>query len=83
MFAPPRVGDKVGRQHVHVIAGADSLFLFFNLGFLNIRQLALDGLDCLGLIDGFYMDIHKQGTVQIEEVGQYPVAQLGRADLQE
>ena len=40
-------GDKVGGQNIHVIPGADGLFLFLHFHAVNVRDFPLDRLDRL------------------------------------
>ena len=62
------VGGKVGRDNFHIIAGADSLFLFLNLHLVEVGDLHLDALDGLRLVDGADMEVDGDVAVHIEEV---------------
>jgi hypothetical protein len=76
------VGDEIGRQHVHIIPGADCLLLLLDPHFVQIRQLALDRLYRLGLVDGLNVHIDRDGGIQVEEISEKPVGKLRRHDLQ-
>ena len=76
-------GCEIGRKDVHVVAGTDSLFLFFDLHLVEVGDLHLDGLDSLCLIDGADMKIDRDVAVHVEEVSEHTVIQLRREDLQE
>ena len=72
------VGGKVRGDDVHVVSGADGLFLLLDGHFLQIRDLALDGLDGLDLIHGLDVHTDDEGAFHVEEVRQHPVVQLRR-----
>ena len=44
-------------------AASDGLFLFLHLHLVNVADLALDGLDGLGLIDG--LNVHSNGHFSV------------------
>ena len=52
------VGGKVAGQYVHIVAAADGLFLLLYLHGVKVGDLALDGLNGLGLVDGLHMEVH-------------------------
>ena len=70
------VGGKVGRDNVHVVPGADSFFLFFDFGFVQIGDLAFDGLDGVDLIHGLHMEVDEDAALHIQKIRQHPVIQL-------
>ena len=72
------VGGKVRGDDVHVVSGADGLFLLLDGHFLQIRDLPLDGLDGLDLIHGLDVHTDDEGAFHVEEVRQHPVVQLRR-----
>ena len=72
------VGGKVRGDDVHVVSGADGLFLLLDGHFLQIRDLALDGLDGLDLIHGLDVHTDDEGAFHVEEVRQHPVVELRR-----
>ena len=72
------VGGKVRGDDVHVVSGADGLFLLLDGHFLQIGDLALDGLDGLDLIHGLDVHTDDEGAFHVEEVRQHPVVQLWR-----
>ena len=72
------VGGKVRGDDVHVVSGTDGLFLLLDGHFLQIGDLALDGLDGLDLIHGLDVHTDDEGAFHVEEVCQHPVVQLWR-----
>ena len=52
------VSRKIRRDDVHVVAGADRLLLFLDLGPVQLRDGVLHLLDRLGLIHGLHMHGH-------------------------
>ena len=70
------VGSKVGRDNVHIVAGAHSLFLLLDFGFIQIGDLALDRLDGIDLIHRLHMEIDDDAALHIKEVCQHTVIQL-------
>ena len=77
------VGSEIGRNNIHVIAGADSLLLFLDLHLLQVGHLALDILDRLRLIDGLDMNIDADRVIELQEVRKELIGQLGSEDLKE
>ena len=77
------VGGKVGGDDVHVIPGADGLFLFLDLAAVQVGDLALHRLDGLHLIHRLDVQIHNEGTFHIEKIRQHPVVQLRGQNLHE
>ena len=75
------VGGKVAGQDVHVIAAADSSFLFLYLHGVKVGDLALNRLDGLALVDGLHMEIDDNAVFRVEEVGQHFVRQLRGQDV--
>ena len=75
------VGGEVGRNDVHVIAGADSLFLLLNLAAIQFRDGVLDLPDGLVLIDGLDVHGHDFAGIHVQEVLQQLVADIGSGDL--
>ena len=76
------VGSKVGRNDVHIITGANRLFLFLNGHLLQIGDLALDRLDCLGLVNRLNVHRNDQTGFHIEEVSEHTVVEFGSENLQ-
>ena len=76
-------GGEIGRDDVHIVAGADSLFLLFNLHFVEVGDLHLDALDCLRLVNRPDMKIDRDVAVHLKEVGKHTVIEFRREDLQE
>ena len=83
LFGLRAVGGKVGRNDIHIVSGAHSLFLFLNGHFLEVGNLSLDGLDCLDLIHGLNVHIDNEARFHIQEVCQHTVVQLRCENLQE
>ena len=75
-------GGKIGRDDVHIVAGADSLFLFFNLHLVEVGDLRLDALDCLRLVNRPDMKIDRNVAVHLKEVGKHTVIEFRREDLE-
>ena len=76
-------GGEIGRDDVHIVAGADSLFLLFNLHLVEVGDLRLDALDCLRLVNRPDMKIDRDVAVHLKEVGKHTVIEFRREDLQE
>ena len=76
-------GGEIGRDDVHIVAGADSLFLLFNLHLVEVGDLRLDALDCLRLVNRPDMKIDRNVAVHLKEVGKHTVIEFRREDLQE
>ena len=76
-------GGEIGRDDVHIVAGADRLFLFFNLHLVEVGDLRLDALDCLRLVNRPDMKIDRDVAVHLKEVGKHTVIEFRREDLQE
>ena len=83
LFSFAAVGGKVGRQNVHIVAVADSLFLLLNLHCIEVGDFALHHLHRFRLLQRLHMEIDNKAGFRIKEVGQYPVIQFRREDLQE
>ena len=77
------VGGQVRRDNVHVIAGTHSLFLFLDLGTIEIGDFPLDGLDRLISIYGMDMQRHENVALHIQKIRENAVIQLCGVDLQE
>ena len=77
------VGGKVRGDDVHVIPGADGLFLFLDLAAVQVGDLALHRLDGLHLVHRLDVQVHDEGTLHIEKVRQHPVIQLRGQNLHE
>src|SRR5699024_6653345 len=77
------VGGKVGRDDVHVIPGADGIFLFIDLAAVQVGDFPLYRLDGLHLIHRLDVQIHNEGTFHIEKVRQHTVIQLRGQNLHE
>ena len=77
------VGGEVRGNDVHVVAGTDSLLLFVDLGLVQIGDLPLDLLDCLGLIQRLNVHPDHQVGFHIQEVRQNAVLKLRGQDLKE
>ena len=82
LFCFRAVGDKVAWNNVHVVAAADSLFLFLDLHAVKVGDLALDGLDGGNLIDRLNVHRDDERTFHIQKIRQHPVIQFWREDLQ-
>ena len=76
-------GSEVGRDDVHIVAGADCLFLLFNLHLVEVGDLRLDALDCLRLVNRPDMKIDRNVAVHLKEVGKHTVIEFRREDLKE
>ena len=76
-------GGEIGRDDVHIVAGADCLFLLFNLHLVEVGDLHLDALDCLRLVNRPDMKIDRDVAVHLKEVGKHTVIEFRREDLQE
>ena len=76
-------GGKIGRDDVHIVAGADCLFLLFDLHLVEVGDLRLDALDCLRLVNRPDMKIDRNVAVHLKEVGKHTVIEFRREDLQE
>ena len=76
------IGGKVAGQYVHIVAAADSLFLLLYLHGVKVGDLALDGLDGLGLVDGLHMEVHQNAAVRIEKIRQHFIRQFRGENLQ-
>ena len=76
-------GGEIGRDDVHIVAGADRLFLFLNLHLVEVGDLHLDALDCLRLVNRPDMKIDRDVAVHLKEVGKHTVIEFRREDLQE
>ena len=83
LFGFAAVGGKVGRQNIHIVAVADSLFLLLNLHCIEVGDFALHHLHRFRLLQCLHMEIDNKAGFRIKEVGQHPVIQLRREDLQE
>ena len=75
-------GGEVGRDDVHVVAGADCLFLLFDLHLVEVGDLHLDALDCLRLVNRPDMKIDRNVAVHLKEVGKHTVIEFRREDLE-
>ena len=76
------VGRKVRGDDVHIVAGPHGLFLLLDLHLVQVRDLALDGLDGADLIHGLNVHVHNEGALHVEEVRQHAVIQFRGEDLQ-
>ena len=76
-------GGEIGRDDVHIVAGADSLFLLFNLHLVEVGDLRLDALDCLRLVNRPDIKIDRNVAVHLKKVGKHTVIEFRREDLQE
>ncbi len=77
------VGGEVGGDDVHVVAGTDSLFLLLYLHGIQVRDFSFHRLDGIHLVDGLDVHGHDEAGFHVEEIGQHPVVQLRRENLQE
>ena len=82
LFCFRAVGGKVAWNNVHVVAAADSLFLFLDLHAVKVGDLALDSLDGGNLIDRLNVHRDDERTFHIQKIRQHPVIQFWREDLQ-
>ena len=78
LFRLRAVGGKVGGDNIHIVAGAHRFFLLLNGHFLQVGDLALNGLDGLHLIHGLDVHTDDKGAFHIQEVRQHPVVELRR-----
>ena len=78
----PRVGCKVGRDDINVKPFPGRPLLGVDLHAVQVRDLPFDGLDGFVLVQAPDVEAHKNGTVRIQQVGQYPVIELRCRDLQ-
>ena len=76
-------GGKIGRDNVHIVAGADCLFLLFDLHLVEVGDFHFDALDCLRLVNRPDMKIDRDVAVHLKEVGKHTVIEFRREDLQE
>ena len=83
LFGLGAVGGQIGRDNVHIIAGADSLLLLVDLALIQICDFSLDVLDRLGLIQGLDMHTDHKVCLHIQELGEDSILKLRRKDLQE
>ena len=81
VFGLPRVGGKVGREDVDIEPFPGRPLLGVDLHAVQVRDLALDGLDGFVLVHAADMQAHENGAVRIQQVGQHPVIKLRRRDL--
>ena len=77
------IGGKIGRNNVHVIAGAHGLFLLLDLGPVEIGDLPLDGLDRLVSVYGVDMQRYENVALHIQKIREDAIIQLRGVDLQE
>ena len=82
VLQPRRLCSGTSRTDVHVVAGADRLFLLFNLHLVEVGDLRLDALDCLRLVNRPDMKIDRDVAVHLKEVGKHTVIEFRREDLQ-
>ena len=78
LFRLRAVGGKVTWDNIHIVAGTHRLFLLLNGHFLQVGDLALNGLDCLYLIHGLDVHTDDEGAFHIQKVCQHPVVELRR-----
>ena len=83
VLQPRRLCSGTSRTDVHIVAGADRLFLLFNLHLVEVGDLRLDALDCLRLVNRPDMKIDRDVAVHLKEVGKHTVIEFRREDLQE
>ena len=83
VLQPRRLCSGTSRTDVHIVAGADCLFLLFNLHLVEVGDLHLDALDCLRLVNRPDMKIDRNVAVHLKEVGKHTVIEFRREDLQE
>ena len=76
------VGGEVRRNDVHVITGANCLFLLLNLAAIQLRDGVLDLLDGLVLIDGLDVHGHDLAGIHVQKVLQQLVADIRSGNLQ-
>ena len=70
------------RDDVHIVAGADCLFLLFDLHLVEVGNLRFDALDCLRLVNRPDMKIDRNVAVHLKEVGKHTVIEFRSEDLQ-
>ena len=76
-------GSEIGRDDVHVVAGADGFFLLLDLHLVEVGDFHFDALDCLRLVNRPDMKIDRNVAVHLKEVGKHTVVEFRREDLQE
>ena len=71
------VGSKVTWKNIHIISGANCLFLFLNFTAVKLCDCPLDTFDSGGLV--YRLDVHGNNLagLHIQKVCQHPVAEIG------
>ena len=70
------IGGQVAGDDVHVVSGAHSLLLLFNLHLVQVRDLALDIPDCRNLVNRADVQGYDEAGFHREEIRQTPVVQV-------
>ena len=74
--------NQVRGQDVGIVPGPHRLALFLHLHFADVGELALDGLNGLELIHGLNMERNRHFRIQLQDLRQELVRELGRQNLQ-
>ena len=76
------VSRKVGRNDIHIVAGANCLFLFLNLAAVQLCNRSFDSFDSLILIHG--LDVHGDNLTgfHLQKILQHLVTEVRGGDLQ-
>ena len=77
VFRVAAVGSQVRRDDIHVVTGADSLFLLLDLGTVQLRDRVFYFLYCLVLIQGTDMHCHDLARFHIQQVFQKLIGKIG------
>ena len=83
LFRLVAVSCQIGRDYIHVISGADSLFLFLDFAAVQVGDFTFHRLDGLHLVHRLDVQIHDQAAFHVQEVRQHPVIQLRGQNLHE
>ena len=76
------VGNEIRGQDVRVVAAPGGLALLLHLHLVDVGDFALDRLDGLGLVDRLDVEGDGHFRVQLQQLQQELVGQLGGHDLQ-
>ena len=74
--------NEVRGQNVGIVPGPHRLALFLHLHFADVGELALDGLNGLELIHRLNMERNRHFRIQLQDLRQELVRELGRQNLQ-
>ena len=82
LFGLAAVGGEIGGDDVHIIACADCLFLFLDLGPVQVGDLPFHRLDGADLVHGLDMEADDLTGFHVQKIRQHTVIQLRGQDLQ-